>query len=150
MSAGEGIPCIIGWPLQQYFVVAKVHKPWYRNNGFSEMMDRVNENYQSYDMVIMSKYQGGIYPLVLFYAKFDPAEYQKSGSQKSADYKGFGKFVFTPQDCPSVQSTNEIKKGKRTMYGDKGDCPFDKTLAFRKHSFVLREDGTKAFRIVYE
>jgi len=33
----------------QYFYNAKTNKPWYRNNGFSEMMSIVNKNYQNYD-----------------------------------------------------------------------------------------------------
>lgn len=136
--------------LQQYFVNAKAHNPWYRNNGFSEMMDIVKNEYDQYDKIILSKYQGGIYPLVLFYLQYDPRTYQAEGSPKNQDYKGFGKIVFVPQDCPSVQSSVQLQKLGNAMYIDKGDCPYDKTLAFRKHSFVYREDGTKAFRIVYE
>jgi len=136
--------------LQQYFVNAKIHKPWYRNNGFSQMMQEVNKNYDNYDAIVISKYQGGIYPLVLFYSKYDPAIYQKEGSPKDKDYSGFGKFFFVPQDCPSVQRASNLPKVARMLFVDKGDCPDDSSIQSKKIKYIDREDGTKAFRMVYE
>lgn len=136
--------------LHQYFYNAKTHKPWYRNNGFSEMMNIVRNNYDKYDVVVMSKYQGGIYPLVLFYMQYDPKKYQAEGSPKNKDYEGFGKFFFVPQDCPSLQARRKELIGKRILYVDKGDCPWDRKLDVKPYGFVYREDKTEAFRIVYD
>ncbi len=136
--------------LHQYFYNAKTHKPWYRNNGFSEMMNNVKQNYNKYDLIVMSKYQGGIYPLVLFYMQYDPKQYQAEGSPKNKDYGGFGKFFFVPQDCPSIQNSGKILDVKHVLYIDKGDCPWDKILEFKKIKYIYREDRTKAFRIVHE
>lgn len=98
----------------------------------------------------MSKYQGGIYPLVLFYMQYDPKVYQSEGSPKNKDYGGFGKFFFMPQDCPS-QTVNKALIGKRNLYIDKGDCPLDNSFKKnKKFKYINREDGTKAFRIVYD
>ena len=133
----------------QYFVNATVHNNWYRNNGFAKMMRTVNENYSKYDNIIISKYQGGIYPLVLFYSKYNPATYQKEGSPKNKDYIGFGKFFFAPQDCPSVQGSNSFPKLGKTLFIDKGDCLNSKVLIGKRLEYVYREDGSKAFRIVY-
>ena len=133
----------------QYFVNATVHNNWYRNNGFSEMMIRVNENYSKYDTIVMSKFQGGIYPLVLFYSKYNPKTYQDEGSTKNKDYTGFGKFFFVPQDCPS-QTQNKALIGKRNLYVDKGDCPENKSFKNKEFKYIYREDRSKAFRIVYE
>lgn len=133
----------------QYFVNAAVHNNWYRNNGFSEMMRVVKDNYSEYDLIAMSKYQGGIYPLVLFYMQYDPKTYQLEGSPKNKDYGGFGKFFFMPQDCPS-QTVNKALIGKRNLYIDKGDCPPEKSLKGRKTKYIYRDDGTKAFRIIHD
>lgn len=133
----------------QYFVNAKIHKGWYRNNGFSEMMSVVNKNYDKYDTIVISKFQGGIYPLVLFYSKYNPATYQEEGSPKNSDYKGFGKFVFVPQDCPSVQ-TNDKFPQIHVLFIDKGNCPLDKSLKTKKIEYVYRKDRTEVFRIVYD
>lgn len=134
----------------QYFVNAKVSKPWYRNNGFSEMMQEVRKNYEKYDLIAMSKYQGGIYPLILFYMQYDPKKYQEEGSPKNKDYGGFGKFFFIPQDCPSTQTGSKLPSGLLVLYIDKGDCPSDKSKIIKEYKYIYREDGTKAFRIVYE
>ena len=136
--------------LHQYFYNAKTHKPWYRNNGFSEMMSYVKENYDNYDLIAMSKYQGGIYPLVLFYMQYDPKKYQEEGSPKNKDYGGFGKFFFVPQDCPSLQAINKIPIDKRTLYVDKGDCLWEESPNAKRNRYIYREDGTKAFHIVYD
>jgi len=134
----------------QYFVNATVHNNWYRNNGFSDMMKFVNKNYDTFDSIIISKFQGGIYPLVLFYSKYNPETYQREGSPKNSDYKGFGKFFFTPQDCPSQSINKKMPKFENTLYIDKGDCPSIGAIKDSKVSYIYREDGTKAFRIVYE
>lgn len=134
----------------QYFYNAKTHKTWYRNNGFSEMMGEVNKNYDKYDVIVISKFQGGIYPLVLFYSKYNPETYQKEGSPKNSDYKGFGKFFFVPQDCPSVQHSDKFPKVSNKLFIDKGDCPEDKSLKYKKIKYIYREDETKAFRIIYD
>lgn len=136
--------------LHQYFYNAKTHNPWYRNNGFSKMMSYVRENYDNYDLIAMSKFQGGIYPLVLFYMQYDPKQYQKEGSPKNKDYTGFGKFFFIPQDCPSLQAGSKVPLNKRVLYVDKGDCPMGESFKFERYDYVYREDKTKAFRIVYD
>lgn len=136
--------------LHQYFYNAKTHNPWYRNNGFSEMMAYVKKNYDNYDLIAMSKYQGGIYPLVLFYMQYDPKQYQAEGSPKNKDYGGFGKLFFVPQDCPSLQARSKVPIDKRVLYVDKGDCIWEKSFPARRYNYVYREDGTKAFRIVYD
>lgn len=140
----------ISYFLHQYFYNAKAHDTWYRNNGFAEMMEVVKKSYANYDAIIMSKYQGGIYPLVLFYMRYNPSEYQAAGSPKDKDYGGFGKFIFVPQDCPSVQKLAKTEGKKRILYVDRGDCRWEKSPAYKKYSFIYREDKTAAFRLVYE
>lgn len=135
--------------LHQYFYNAKTHNPWYRNNGFSEMMKEVRENYENYDSIAISKYQGGIYPLVLFYMQYNPSQYQEAKSPKNKDYGGFGKFFFVPHDCSSSRVFKELLN-KKILYIDKGDCPLDKSYNTRTYKYIYREDGTKAFRIVYD
>lgn len=134
----------------QYFVNAKTHDSWYRNNGFSRMMNEVKKNYDRYDLIAMSKYQGGIYPLVLFYMQYDPGQYQEEGSPKNKDYGGFGKFFFVPQDCPSAQSREKFPRVNSILFIDKGDCPENKLFEDKKIRYIYREDGTEAFRMVYD
>jgi len=138
----------ISYFLHQYFVQAKVHRPWYRNNGFSQMMELVNKNYGNYDRIITTR-SGGGYPLFLFYSKYDPLKYQAEGSPKDKNYKGFGKFIFVPDICPFISKNPLIPKKGKIIFIEDGTCKENANLHKVPFTYVLREDGTKAFRIVY-
>lgn len=133
--------------LHQYFVHGKQHRTWYRNNGFSQMMKIVSKNYDKYEKIILTKTGGG-YPLVLFYSQYDPKKYQEEGSPRDVDYKGFGKFIFVPDECPSINSRNLFPPTTKILYVDRGTC---KEPAKDKVKFadIKREDGSLGFRVVY-
>ncbi len=132
--------------IHQYFVHGSTHRTWYRNNGFAEMMQNVTSKYEDYDKVIMTKTGGG-YPLVLFYSQYNPKTYIQEGSPKDADFKGFGKYVFVPNECPSVNESVSIPKGTRVIYVDRGTCPEPSKQVNYKN--IYREDGSLGFRVVY-
>lgn len=130
--------------LHQYFIHAPVHRNWYRNEGFGEMVKTVKNSYSNVDRIIITKSLGGIYPLVLFYMKYDPKEYLSEGSPKDKDYTGFGKFFFVPQACPSKEKDNRFPTGKN-IYIDNGEC--ETSLSDKA---ILRKDGSRVFNVVYE
>lgn len=132
--------------LHQYFIHSASHATFFRFNGFKEMVLAVQKEYDKYDTVIISKTAGGIYPHVLFFMKYDPATYQKEGSPKDPDFGGFGKFIFAPQFCPSLDGADKFPKIGRILYVDNGTCDIPSTQIQKK---IYREDGTLAFIIVY-
>ncbi len=132
--------------LHQYFIHAASHVTIYRFNGFKEMVQTVQKEYDAYDTIIITKTAGGIYPHVLFYTKYDPALYQKEGSPKDPDFGGFGKFIFAPQFCPSINGNPKYQNMGRVLYVDSGTCDIPVTQIQKK---IYREDGTLAFIIVY-
>ena len=136
--------------LHQYFVHAPIHKNWWRNEGFGEMIQIVKGDYENYDKIIVTKAWGGIYPLVLFYMNYDPNKYLTEGPTKDADFTGFGKFFFVPTDCPSINKDPRFPKADKIIYVDSGNCPDYKGLENIKHTYVTRKDQTKVFRIVYD
>lgn len=133
----------ISYFMHQYFVQSRVHRTWYRNNGFKEMMQVVNSKYRDHDKIFMTR-KGGGYPLVLFFSGYDPLTYQKEGSPRDADYKGFGKYVFLPYDCPSVEYK---QKSNKIMYVDDSLCP--EPLKGMRFTNIYTEDGSLGFRVVY-
>lgn len=137
----------VSYFFHQYFVHSKTHRTWFRNNGFAEMMEIVNENYSKYDKIVMAK-SGGGYPLVLFYSKYNPAVYQQEGSPKDADYKGFGRYIFVPNDCPSINSSVSLPKSTKILFVDLGSCEPPAKFT-KKYTDVKRQDGSAGFRIVY-
>ena len=82
--------------------------------------------------------------------KYDPALYQREGSSKDREYTGFGKFLFVPQDCPSITKDSRFPIGHNLIYINNGNCPDDKGKLVKKQVIINREDGTKAFKIVYD
>ncbi len=132
--------------LHQYFIHTPIHRNWYRNEGFGEMVKTVKNSYNKVGKVIVTKDAGGIYPFILFYMKYDPKEYLSKGLLKDKDYTGFGKFFFVPQACPSHDKDDRFPKGTKTIYVDKGECPD----SFSYQKTIYRKDGTKVFNIVYE
>jgi 4-amino-4-deoxy-L-arabinose transferase-like glycosyltransferase len=133
----------------QYFIHTKIHRTWYRNNGAKSMINTIEKSYNDYDKIIVTKSTGGIYPLILFYMKMDPRIYQETGSPKDREYAGFAKFFFVSQACPSTDKDDRFPK-ERSIYVDNGTCPDNKILINKKKTYINKEDGTRAFRIVYD
>jgi hypothetical protein len=113
------------------------------------MFEEVNQA-KNYDEIVFTKGTGGIFPLILFYSKYDPTKYQTGKSHGDAPYTGFDRYFFAPQDCPSANQDDRFPKNKKLIFVDRGDCPDSKLLANKKINYIFREDGTKAFRIVYD
>ncbi len=134
----------------QYTVHASIHRTWYRNNGFAQMIQTIDTSYQTANKILITKSLGSMYPSVLFFSKYDPALYQAEGSTKDKDYTGFGKYFFVPQDCPSINKDNRFPVGDNLIYVNAGTCPDDTGKLVKKQVVIHREDGTDAFKIVYE
>lgn len=122
-----------------------IHRNWYRDEGVGEMVKTIKKSYDDVDKVIVTK-SGGIYPLILFYMKYDPSMYQREHSPKDKDFTGFGKFFFVPQACPSQQKDSRFPIVKKTIYVDKGECEYKA----QQPKIIYRKDGTRVFNIIYE
>lgn len=132
--------------IHQYYVHAKIHRPWYRNNGFKEVMQVINSSYDSYDTFIITKSMGGTYPLVQFYTQYNPKTYQQEGSPKDKAYSGFGKFFFVSHECPSFMRMRDKKypTGK-VLFINYGACKSDIRY---KEQIINKPDNSPAFKIV--
>ncbi len=132
--------------LHQYFVHQRVYRPWYRNYGFKELVNTINNLAQNYQKIILTKDQNDPYIYILFYNKYDPQVYQQQYSHlRSKEEWGFEKYLFNPAKCPS-QIKDEVLKDQNTLFIDKGECglkPYAKIL-----QTIYREDKTPAFRLV--
>ncbi len=136
--------------IHQYFIHSGIHRNWYRNEGFGQMVNLVKKDYARYDKIIVTKSLGGIYPLVLFYMEYDPSLYQKEGSLKDKSNMGFGKFFFADSECPSIDKSPTFPKVGKIIFIDNGNCPEYESLKDKKYKYITRKDGTRVFRIVYE
>lgn len=139
--------CNVAYFFHQYFIHTKTHRTWYRSNGFSEMMDVVKKSYDKYDKIVIAKQGAGVYPLVLFYMRYDPAIYQREGLPKDKEYQGFGKFIFVPQNCPSTQQNDRYPISSHIIYINAAECK--ETFYVKYQKAIFKQDGTKAYKIQF-
>ncbi len=133
----------------QYFAHQNVHRPWYRGFAYEELVSEVNKISGDYKKVIVTKGNQSPYIYFLFYSKYSPVEYQKQGSPRDLDYKGFDKYTFVPLGCPPVVKEKDIatiKGDKDTLYIDMGTCDLPANAKIIKT--INWQDGSSAFKII--
>lgn len=127
----------------QYTVHQKTHHPWYRHHGYKELVQFLNQEKVNYDQVFVSKYYGSPYIFFLFYTPFNPADYQRLGSPRDFDFRGFDHYLFFPLDCPS-QSIEAIKREGKILFLDAGICDIPQYATVVKT--INWEDNSPMFR----
>lgn len=96
----------------QFLVHKTYHHPWYSDVGLKEMVEQVNQNYDKYSAIVVSK---GHYMPFLFFNKIHPKEFMANSEllQRAVDsgtkVKSFGKVYFNmPVDCPAAGKANVL------------------------------------------
>ena len=142
----------------QYYMHQVYHRPWFRQEGFKELVRQVDKYLPSYKKaVIAAPDSTGIY--FLFYHSFSPSKIQQSIKQSPTDSYGmvsFNKYEFSSEECPlseksivdpfSGKKRYELIGKKGILYANSGNCKLSdkrvKTLAE-----IKRPDNTIAFRL---
>ena len=134
--------------LHQYYYHSLYDRPWYRQQGYKEMLQAVNQHINNYDKVLFTNGQSAPHIYVLFYQKIDPVKYWKEGSPMDLKEEGFDKYMFSKHECPS-QITEVVTKmqGVKTLYIDNGLC--GNYPANTKYEVIRRSDKTPVFNIIY-
>lgn len=134
----------------QYFIHYQVHQPWYRDYAYKELVSEVNKLEKNYNRVVITRGQGAPYPFFLFYSRYDPQLYQVEGSPKDEPFRGFGKYLFHPQDCPlwgGKTGEDEVKGEIGILYVNKGTC-VDPLRNAKLLEIVRWGDNSPAFRLL--
>lgn len=138
--------------IHQYYIHGKVHRPWYRDYGFAELVSRIATMKNRYTTIIITKAKPGPYIQFLFYLKYDPARYMEEGSKRDDDYSGFDGYIFVPESCPSPTEVSlskaippEILRGK-TLYVVDGACKKGQDIT-TEHAVITQPDTVPVFKI---
>lgn len=144
--------------MHQYYVHQLVHRPWYRQEGYKEMVAKVNELLPKYKKAVITDSENTPDIFVLFYSLYDPQKIQED--LKNVDWKTpkikFGKYTFSSDECPLRTDTYidpltreekiSVKGEKDILYVNNGRCKnpekYIKTI-----SDIKRPDTTTAFKI---
>lgn len=137
--------------LHQYYVHSSVYRPWYRQDGYKELVASVNNFLPSYKKAVITDRESAPTIFFLFYGKYDPSLFQKQTKgtkMKDLDRINFGKYEFSQEECPLKFTKNKGLVGeKNVLYVNSGLCEgnVENTQVL---GVVKRLDGSIAFRIL--
>lgn len=114
----------------QYYIQAPVYRPWYRNDGYKQLVVSVNEVSANFSKVMVTNRESAPTIFFLFFEKYGPQKFQnetKNVNMSRSDSVGFSKYIFTDEECPlkeDVKSGERVLTGeKNTLYVNSGLCP---------------------------
>lgn len=134
--------------LHAYYVHQIYHRPWYREEGFADLVPAVNTLDKTYEHVVITSSQSDPAIFFLFYNKFSPERFQllyKAHPTIAYGEFSFGKYLFTNVDCPAGGS--EFVWDKRALYVNGGSCDIPKTHA-QVIKTIRRRDQTPVFTLL--
>lgn len=144
--------------LHQYYVHQINHHPWYRQEGYKDLVAQVNKLLPDYTKVVITDAEITPEIFFLFYTPVDPGLIQnvtKTNGWKSTG-NNFGKYIFS-KECPlhtdsgtdpvTQEHKKYLKADKNTLYVNHGTCPDDENF-FRTISEIKRSDQTEVFKLV--
>lgn len=104
----------IGYYLHQYFIHQVLHRPWYRQEGYKQLIEQINK-FPQYKKVVITdaETEPGIF--FLFFNHYDPAAFQKDVDHKinAKGIKGFENYQFVHEECPLREiATPDQRTGK--------------------------------------
>ena len=145
--------------LHQYSVHQVVHRPWYRHEGYKELVSTVNSLLPQFSNVVITDRESAPTIFFLFYGMYDPAQFQGETSQpsdQSIDRRNFGPYEFTQEECPMrEESVTDKITGKQSkvvvgepdiLYVNWGGCKLPEKNV-RLLDEIKRSDGTTVFQI---
>lgn len=134
--------------LHQYYIHQPVYRPWYRQDGYKELVVEVNKFLGKNEKAIVTNRESAPTIFFLFYSKYSPIEFQKetkNTKMKDFDRINFLKYNFSQEECPLKLGENgEIKKEKNTVFVNSGLC---KEIFNAGEIQIKRLDGSIAFRM---
>ncbi len=144
--------------LHQYYIHQLVHRPWYRHEGYKELVTKVNALLPRYTKAIITDRESAPTIFFLFFGRYDPARFREDilvASDQSIDRRNFASYEFTQEECPVREETiTDPVSEKQTklfvgepeiLYVIFGTCKIP--IGARLIDVVKRSDGTTVFQI---
>ncbi len=136
--------------LIQYYIQGKVYRPWYRQDGYKELVTKVNNLLPVYEKAIITSRESAPTIMFLFYSQYDPKSFQdetKNIDMRKSDHVSFSKYKFSDEECPLRVDgiTNKLTGKKGILYVNSSLCkevPGTKTIAV-----IKRVDGSEVFEL---
>lgn len=142
----------ISFYIHQYYVHASLYRPWYRQDGYSELVRKVNTLLPSYKKAIITNRESAPAIFFLFYSKYNPLHFQletKRTAMVDFDRINFGRYEFSQEECPLGVIERDGKlaaREKDVLYVNSGLCKIPRNV--RLLDTIKRLDNSSAFLIL--
>ncbi len=136
--------------LHEYYVHGPIYRPWYRHQGYKELVANVSRLLPVYKKSIITNRESAPAIFFLFYNRYDPLKYLEETKRKSIkdyDRENFGKFEFSQEECP-LKSNDTVSSGKQgVLYVNSGLCR-ENDKRFNTLKKINRKDNSPVFDIL--
>lgn len=147
--------------LHHYYVQQIVHRPWYRQEGYRELVQSIQAIKDRYKSVVVTNRESAPTIFFLFYTAYDPRVFQeetKHSTFRDFDRISFSTYVFSEEECPlkevsypsekepTVMVTNCYAE-QDTLYVNSGLCK-EPNICAKMLEKIQRNDGTNVFFIL--
>lgn len=137
--------------LHQYFIHARVYRPWYRQDGYKDLVKSVIENEKKFKKIVITNRESAPAIFFLFYTAYDPDLFfkdTKTPNTQDYDRVNFSNLEFSQEECP-LRYDSEDKKitgQKNVLYVNSGLCKEFKDIQIVER--IFRVDQSEVFRLV--
>lgn len=137
--------------VHQYFIHSPVHKPWFRHEGYKDLVSEVNKILPSHKNAVITNRESAPAIFFLFFGKYDPAVYlNETSGRKIHDYDraDFGPYEFSTEECPlRIDSKTGLLTGQPSvLYVNYGTCKDPAGTKLIKE--IRRGDQSVVFRVL--
>lgn len=143
------------WYLHAYYIHGPIHRPWYRQEGYEELVRTVTPLMPSYGKAVVTTRESAPTIFFLFFTKYDPQTFQeetRTGGGGDLDRIAFDGYEFSTEECPVrlVPDKTTVKLMRTgepgVLYVNYGTCPTPQGI--QELAIIRRNDSTVIFRVV--
>lgn len=140
--------------LHAYYIHEPLHRPWFRQEGYRQLVAEVQKRTDTYPSVVITNRETAPTIFFLFYTNYDPVLFLSQTKDLSGDDRdrtSFDKYIFTTEECPLRELSQEsgiktLTGNKNTLYVNFGTC--DDAQGTKKLATIARGDGSTVFKLV--
>ena len=141
--------------LHQYYVHFPLYQPWYRQDGYQALVEKVNQLLPDYRKAVITDRESAPTIFFLFFSQYDVARFQretKNPEIKDFDRISFGRYQFLQEECPlrlvkDEQGRGSISGEAGVLYVNSGLCN-EPIPGARQLAEIRRLDNSLVFRIL--
>lgn len=144
--------------MHQYVVHENAYRPWYRQEGYQELINKVNSYKNKYKKIVITNRESAPTIFLLFFNTYDALRAQKIIEQselRDTDRISFDVYTITEEECPVKVEVNpttlkeELVGERGVLYVNSGLCNVEVLPKNVKVlDTILRSDNSKAFYLL--